>query len=77
MTNTDAMFWSGETLSEQLPSLIEPFAPERVDCAAQSMPTICNGFDVPSFMCTEAPFVHSSSTPQSSACSLSSPSLAS
>ena len=37
MTNTDAMFWRGETLSEQLPSLIEPFAPERVDCAAYTL----------------------------------------
>jgi dCTP deaminase len=29
-----AMFWSGETLSERLKTLIEPFVPERVDCAA-------------------------------------------
>jgi hypothetical protein len=28
------MFWSGETLSERLKTLIEPFVPGRVDCAA-------------------------------------------
>ena len=32
MPDTDAMFWSGETLSQRLPALIEPFAPDRVDC---------------------------------------------
>ena len=37
MTNTDGMFWSGETLSERLAALIEPFAPERVDCAAYTL----------------------------------------
>ena len=37
MTNTDAMFWSGETLSERLVELIEPFKPERVDCAAYTL----------------------------------------
>ncbi|WP_256387936.1 MULTISPECIES: hypothetical protein [Alphaproteobacteria] len=34
MTKTNAMFWSRETLRERLAPLIEPFAPERVDCAA-------------------------------------------
>jgi dCTP deaminase len=34
MTKTDAMFWSGETLRDRLARLIEPFEPERVDCAA-------------------------------------------
>lgn len=28
------MFWSGETLSKRLGALIDPFAAERVDCAA-------------------------------------------
>src|SRR5690349_19591474 len=37
MTRPDAMFWSGETLSERLAQLIEPFAPERVDCAAYTL----------------------------------------
>ena len=37
MINTDGMFWSGETLSERLAALIEPFAPERVDCAAYTL----------------------------------------
>jgi dCTP deaminase len=37
MTKTDAMFWSGETLRERLAPLIEPFVPERVDCAAYTL----------------------------------------
>lgn len=37
MTKTDAMFWSGETLRERLDPLIEPFTPERVDCAAYTL----------------------------------------
>ena len=37
MTKTDAMFWSGETLRERLAPLIEPFAPERIDCAAYTL----------------------------------------
>lgn len=37
MTKTDAMFWSGETLRERLAPLIEPFTPERVDCAAYTL----------------------------------------
>lgn len=37
MTKTDAMFWSGETLRERLAPLIDPFAPERVDCAAYTL----------------------------------------
>ena len=31
------MFWSGETLSERLKTLIDPFVPERVDCAAYTL----------------------------------------
>ena len=35
MTNTtNPLFWSGETLSERLPKLIKPFAPDQVDCAS-------------------------------------------
>ena len=37
MTNPDAMFWSGETLSERLGELIEPFTLDRVDCAAYTL----------------------------------------
>lgn len=37
MTKPPAMFWSGETLSERLNTLIEPFMPERVDCAAYTL----------------------------------------
>ena len=37
MTKPPAMFWSGETLSERLKTLIEPFVPERVDCAAYTI----------------------------------------
>jgi dCTP deaminase len=37
MTKTGAMFWSGETLNERLTPLIEPFAPERIDCAAYTL----------------------------------------
>lgn len=31
------MFWSGETLKDRLDGLIEPFVPERVDCAAYTL----------------------------------------
>jgi dCTP deaminase len=31
---TEGMFWSGETLRDRLPLLIEPFEPDRIDCAA-------------------------------------------
>lgn len=37
MTKPPAMFWSGETLGERLKTLIDPFAPERVDCAAYTL----------------------------------------
>ena len=37
MTDSDAMFWSGETLHERLTTLIKPFAPDRVDCAAYTL----------------------------------------
>ncbi|MDB5638436.1 MAG: Deoxycytidine triphosphate deaminase [Bradyrhizobium sp.] len=30
-------FWSGETLTERLAGLIEPFSPERIDCAAYTL----------------------------------------
>lgn len=32
-----AMFWSGETLSERLKTLIDPFSPARLDCAAYTV----------------------------------------
>src|SRR6266446_4138485 len=31
------MFWSGETLSERLKELIQPFVPGRIDCAAYTL----------------------------------------
>ncbi|MDE0212316.1 MAG: hypothetical protein OXJ64_20845, partial [Boseongicola sp.] len=31
------LFWSGETLSERLKTLIDPFSPERIDCAAYTL----------------------------------------
>lgn len=37
MTKPPAMFWSGETLSERLKALIDPFVPARVDCAAYTL----------------------------------------
>ena len=37
MTKANSMFWSGETLRDRLASLIEPFEPERVDCAAYTL----------------------------------------
>ena len=37
MGETAGTFWSGETLTERLPQLIEPFAPDRVDCAAYTL----------------------------------------
>ena len=37
MTERPAMFWSGETLSERLETLIDPFDPGRVDCAAYTL----------------------------------------
>ena len=30
-------FWSGETLGQRLPSLIEPYSPDRIDCAAYTL----------------------------------------
>jgi dCTP deaminase len=30
-------FWSGETLLSRLPSLIEPFKPDQIDCAAYTL----------------------------------------
>jgi dCTP deaminase len=30
-------FWSGETLGERLPDLIEPFSADRIDCAAYTL----------------------------------------
>lgn len=37
MEKYGGMFWSGETLTERLPHLIEPFVPEQVDCAAYTL----------------------------------------
>lgn len=37
MTMPGAMFWSGETLTKRLQSLIQPFVPERVDCASYTL----------------------------------------
>jgi dCTP deaminase len=37
MTQPAAMFWSGETLKLRLAELIDPFAPDRVDCAAYTL----------------------------------------
>lgn len=37
MTKPPSMFWSGETLSERLKALIDPFVPTRVDCAAYTL----------------------------------------
>ncbi len=37
MTERPAMFWSGETLSERLETLIAPFDRGRVDCAAYTL----------------------------------------
>lgn len=31
------MFWSGETLAKRLPSLIDKFDPDRIDCAAYTL----------------------------------------
>ncbi|MYB13459.1 MAG: deoxycytidine triphosphate deaminase [Rhodospirillaceae bacterium] len=31
------LFWSGETLHERLETLIDPFLPERIDCAAYTL----------------------------------------
>jgi dCTP deaminase len=37
MTKPPTMFWSGETLGQRLKTLIDPFAPDRVDCAAYTL----------------------------------------
>ncbi len=37
MTKPTSMFWSGETLKVRLDGLIDPFVPERVDCAAYTL----------------------------------------
>ena len=37
MTKLPGMFWSGETLSQRLKTLIHPFDPERVDCTAYTL----------------------------------------
>ena len=37
MTELPSTFWSGETLSERLKTLINPFIPGRVDCAAYTL----------------------------------------
>ena len=43
MIKRRTMFWSGETLSQRLESLIDPFDYDRVDCAAY---TLCVGPEV-------------------------------
>ena len=37
MTDMPTMFWSGETLSERLKTLIDPFVSGRLDCAAYTL----------------------------------------
>ena len=37
MIKQPGMFWSGETLGERLKTLIDPFVPERVDCASYTL----------------------------------------
>ena len=37
MNELPTVFWSGETLSERLKTLIDPFIPGRVDCAAYTL----------------------------------------
>jgi dCTP deaminase len=37
MTPPPTVFWSGNTLSERLKTLIDPFEPARVDCAAYTL----------------------------------------
>ena len=37
MTEQPAMFWSGETLSERIKTLVDPFLPGRVDCSAYTL----------------------------------------
>ena len=37
MSNRDAGFWSGETLTERVKDLIVPFDPKRVDCASYTL----------------------------------------
>src|SRR5690349_13918290 len=37
MASSSAMFWSGETLSKRLVGLIEPFSPDRIDCASYTL----------------------------------------
>jgi dCTP deaminase len=37
MERRDGMFWSGESLIDRLPELIDPFSPDRVDCAAYTL----------------------------------------
>lgn len=34
---TAGSFWSGETLAERLPDLIEPYSPSPIDCAAYTL----------------------------------------
>ena len=37
MTKPPAAFWSGQTLDQQLKTLISPFDPGRIDCAAYTL----------------------------------------
>lgn len=47
MTEPHAMFWSGETLRTHLKELVEPFDPERVDCAAYTLSIGCEVYVSP------------------------------
>ena len=37
MTKKPGMFWSGETLSQRLTTLIDPFDSGQIDCAAYTL----------------------------------------
>jgi dCTP deaminase len=40
-------FWSGETLGQKLPNLIEPFDPSAIDCAAYTLHIGCEVYVSP------------------------------
>ncbi len=42
------MFWSGETLKDRATSIVKPFDPERVDCAAYTLSVGCEVYVSPS-----------------------------
>ena len=37
MDTPNGLFWSGETLEERLPELVEPFSKDLIDCAAYTL----------------------------------------